>query len=115
MDYRIRDIEENIKVKQTRNAYKGIWSIKAAFQLQTRLCCHTNHEILSKEEQTEIRRKKCFQKLLTPPATAQQSNTSVTIYTNQEDTEKELEEEPPDILDTNGNTIHEIQQITWHR
>ena len=82
MDNRTRDIEENIKEKQTRNAYKGIGSIKAAFQPQTRLCCHTNHEILSKEEETEIRRKKCFQKFLTPPATAKQSNTSETIYTN---------------------------------
>jgi len=39
-------------------------------------------------------------KLLTPTATAQQSNTSETNYKNQEFTEEELEEEPPDILDT---------------
>ena len=100
MDNRIRDIEKNIKDKKIQDACKGIGSIKAAFQSHTRLCCHTNHEIVSKEEETEIRRKTCFQKLLTPTAIAQQSNTSETNYKNQEGTEKELEEEPPDILDT---------------
>jgi hypothetical protein len=48
----------------------------------------------------EIRRKNRFQDLLTPPATTDQSNPSETTHTNQADTEEELEEEPPDILDT---------------
>ena len=34
-----------------------------------------------------------------PPATADQSNPLEATYTNQADTEEELEEEPPDVLD----------------
>ena len=40
-----------------------------------------------------------FQDLLTSPATADQSSPLEATYTNQADTEEELEEEPPDILD----------------
>ena len=50
MDNLIRDIEENIKDTQIRNAYKETGSIKDGFQPHTNLCRGTNNEILSKEE-----------------------------------------------------------------
>ena len=75
-------------------------SLKAGFQQHTKLCRGTNHEILSKGEEIESRRENCFQDLLTPPAKADQSKPQETTYTNQSDTEEELEEEPPDVLDT---------------
>ena len=99
MDNRIGDIEENFKDKQIRNAYKEVGSLKASFQPHTDLCRGTNNEILSKEE-IKTRWKTYFQDLLTSPATADQSIPLEATYTNQADTEEELEEEPPDILDT---------------
>jgi hypothetical protein len=50
MDNRIRNIEENIKAKQVRNAYKEVGLLKACFQPHMNLCRGTNNEILSKEE-----------------------------------------------------------------
>jgi len=100
MDNRIRDTEENIKDTQIRNAYKETGSIKDGFQPHANFCRGTNNEILSKEEDIKIRWKTYFKDLLTPPATADQSNPSEAIYANQADSEEELEEEPPDILDT---------------
>jgi len=100
MDNCIRDIEENIKDKQIRNAYKEVGSLKVIFQPHMDLCRGTNNEILSKEEEIKTRWKTYFQNLLTSPATADQSIPLEATYTNQADTEEELEEEPPDILDT---------------
>jgi hypothetical protein len=51
MDNRIRNIEENIKDKQIRNAYKEVGLLKAGFQPHTDLCRGTNNEILSTEEE----------------------------------------------------------------
>jgi len=51
MDNHTRNIEENIKNKQTRNAYKEVGGIKASFQPHTDLCRGKNNEILSKEEE----------------------------------------------------------------
>jgi len=75
-------------------------SLKAGFQQHKKLCRGTNHEILSKGEEIGCIWENCSQDLLTPPATADQSKPQETTYTNQADTEEELEEEPPDILDT---------------
>jgi len=99
MNNRIRNIEENIRDKQIRNTYKKVRSLKADFQPHTDLCRGTNNEILSKKEELKTRWKTYFQDLLTFPATADQSNPLEATYTNQADTEEELEEEPPDILD----------------
>ena len=99
MDNHIRDIEENIKDKQIRNAYQEVGSLKASFQPHTDLCRGTNNEILSKVEEIKTRWKTYFQDLLTFPATADQSNPLDATYTNQADAEEELDEEPPDILD----------------
>jgi hypothetical protein len=60
MDDHIRNIEENIKDKQTRNACKEVGSQKASFQPHTDLCRGTNNEILSKEEGIKIRWKTYF-------------------------------------------------------
>jgi len=67
MDNRIRDIEENIKDKQVRNAYKEVGSLKARFQPHTDLCRGINNEILSKEEEIKTRRKTYFQDVNPPP------------------------------------------------
>jgi len=99
MDNCIRNIEDNFKDKQIRNAYKEVGSLKASFHLHTDLCRDTNNVIVSKEEEIKTRWKTYFQDLLTSQATADQSNTLEATYTNQADTEEELEEEPPDILD----------------
>ena len=99
MDDCIRNIEENIKNKQTRNAYKEVGAIKAGFQPHTDLCRSTNNEILSKEKEKKTRWKTYFQELLTIPATVDQSTPLESTYTNQALTEEEVEEEPPDILD----------------
>jgi hypothetical protein len=74
MDNRIRNIEENIKDKQIRNAYKEVGSLKAGFQPHTDLCRGTNNEILSTEEKIKTRWKTYFQDLLTTSVTADQSN-----------------------------------------
>jgi len=114
----IRDIEGNNKDKQIRNAYKEIVSLKAGFQPHADLCRGTNNEILSKEEKIKTRWKTYFQDLLTSPTTADQSNPLEATYTNQADTEEELEEEPPDILDieiavqsVNNNKSPDIDNI----
>ena len=99
MDNRTRDIEENIKDKQIRNAYKKVGSLKACFQPHTDLYRGTNKEFLPKEEEIKTRWKTYFQDLLTSPATADQSIPLEATYTNQADTVGELEDEPPDILD----------------
>lgn len=65
MNKSIRDIEENIKDKQIRNAYKA-GSLKASFQPHMDHCRGTNNEILSKEEEIKTRWKTYFQDLLTP-------------------------------------------------
>jgi len=89
----IRDIEENIKDKQIRKAYKEVGSLKARFQPHTDLCRGINSEILSKEEEIKTRWKTYFQDLLTPPpATAGQSSPLEAIYINQADIEDQLEE-----------------------
>ena len=51
MNSRIRNIEENIKNKQIRNAYKEVGALKAGFQPYMDLCRGANNEILSKEEE----------------------------------------------------------------
>jgi len=99
MDNHIRNIEENIKNKQIRNAYKEAGALKASFQPYTDLCRGTNNDILSKEEEIKTRLKTYFQDLLTTSATADQSTPLEVTYINQAVTEEELEEEPPDILD----------------
>jgi hypothetical protein len=50
MDNCIKNIEENIRVKQIRNACKEVGSLKAGFQPHTDLCRGSNNEILSKED-----------------------------------------------------------------
>jgi hypothetical protein len=50
MNNHIRNIEENIKDKQIRNAYKEVGALKAGFQPHMDLCRGMNNEILSKEE-----------------------------------------------------------------
>ena len=82
MDNRIRDIEENIKDKQIRNAYKEDGSLKASFQPHTDLCRGTNNEIPTKEEEIKTRWKTYFQGLLNRPATADQSTSLETTYIN---------------------------------
>jgi hypothetical protein len=74
MDNHIRNIEENIKDKQIRNAYKEFGSLKAGFQPPMDLCRGTNNEILSKEEEIKTRWKTYFQDLLTTTATEDHSN-----------------------------------------
>jgi len=54
MDNRTMSVEENIKNKQTRNAYKEGGAIKADFLPHTDLCRGTNNEILSKEEEIRL-------------------------------------------------------------
>ena len=104
-DNQVRNIEENIKNKQIRNAYKEIGALKAGFQPYMDLCRGMNNEILSNEEEIKTRWKTYFHKLLTTAATVDQSMPLEVSYTNQAAMEEELEEEPPDILD--GNTIDE--------
>jgi hypothetical protein len=58
-----------------------------------------DNEILYKEEEIKTRWKTYFQDLLTTTATADHSNSLEATYANQEYTEEELKEEPPDILD----------------
>jgi hypothetical protein len=96
---RIKNIEENIKDKQIMSAYKEVGALKAGFQPHTDLCRGTNSEILSKEEEIKTRWKTYFQDLLITTATADNSNPLEAMNANQADTEEELEEEPPDILD----------------
>ena len=72
MDNRIRNIEENIKNKQIRNAYKEAGALKAGFQPYTDLCRGMNSEILSKEEEIKTKWKTYFQDLLTTSATVDQ-------------------------------------------
>lgn len=55
MDNHVRDIQENIKDKQIRNAYKADGSLNASFQPHMDLCRGTNNEILSKEEEIKTR------------------------------------------------------------
>jgi len=78
---------------------EGGWITKGWFKTTYRLCRGTNNEILSKEEEIKTRWKTYFQDLLTSLATADQSSPLGANYTNQADTEEELEDEPPDILD----------------
>jgi len=66
MDNHIRNIEENIKNKQIRNAYEEVGALKVGFQPCTDLCRGTNNEILSKEEEIKTKWKTYFQDLLTP-------------------------------------------------
>jgi hypothetical protein len=99
MGNRIRNIEENIKDKQIRNAYKEVGSLKAGFQPHTELFRGTNNEILSTEEEIQTRWKTYFQDLLTTSVTANQSNPLEATHLNRADTEEELEEEPPGILE----------------
>jgi len=99
VDNRIRNIEENIKDKQIRNAYKEVGSLKAGFQPHTDLSRGTNNEILSTEEEIKTRWKTYFRDLLTTSVTADQSNPLEATYLNRADTEEELEEEPPGILE----------------
>jgi hypothetical protein len=94
----IRSIEENVKDKHIRNAYKEVGSLKVGFQPHTDLCSGANNEILSKEEEIKTRWKTYFQDLLTTTAKAEQSNPLGNTHANQATTEDELEEEPPDIL-----------------
>ena len=75
---------------------QGGWITKGWFPT---ICRGTNNEILSKEEEIKTKWKTYFQDLLTSPATGDQSNPLEATYTNHADTEEELEEEPPDILD----------------
>jgi hypothetical protein len=99
MDNRIETIEENIKDKQIRNAYKEVGSLKASFHPHTDLCSGTNNEILSTEEEIKTRWKTYFQDLLTTSVTADQGNPLEATYLNQADTEEEMEEDAPGILD----------------
>jgi hypothetical protein len=99
MDNLIRNIEENIKDKQIRNAYKEVGSLEAGFQPHMDLYRGTNNEILSTEEEIKTRWKTYFQDLLTTSVTADQSNPLEATYLNRADTGEELEEEPPDILE----------------
>ena len=89
MDNRIRSVEENIKNKQTRNAYKEVGAIKAGFQPHMDLCRGTNNEILPKEEEIKTRWKTCFQELLTIPATVDQRTPLESTYINQAVTEED--------------------------
>jgi hypothetical protein len=99
MNNRIRNIEENLEDNHIRNVYKEAGSLKAGFQPHTDLCRGTNNEILSKEEEIKSKWNAYFQDLLTTTATADHSNSLEATYANQADTEEELKEEPPDILD----------------
>jgi hypothetical protein len=94
MDNHVRNIEENIKDKQIRNAYKEVGSLKAGFQPHTDLCRGTNNKILSKDEDIKTRWKTYFKDLLNTTAAADRSNSLEAAYSNQADTEEELEEEP---------------------
>jgi len=98
MDNHKRNIEEDVKDKQIRKAYKGVESLKAGFQPHTDLCRGTNNEILSTEEEIKTWWKTYLQDLLTTSVTADQSNPLEAINLNQADTEEELEEEPSGIL-----------------
>ena len=80
MDNRMRDIEENIKDKQIRNAYKEGGSLRASFQPHTDLCRGTNYEILLKQEETKTRWKTYFQDLLNPPPPPPSNDRSSYLY-----------------------------------
>jgi hypothetical protein len=112
----MRNIEENIKVKQIRNAYKEVGLLKAGFQLHTDICRGTNNEILSTEEEIKTRWKTYFQDLLNTTVTADHSSPLEATYLNRADTEEELEEEHPGILEIEM-TIQcmKNKKITWHR
>ena len=97
-DNRVRNIEENIKNKQIRIAYKEVGALKTGFQPYTDICRGTNKEILSKEEEIKTRWKPYFQDLLTTSARVDQITTLDVTYINQAVTDEELGE-PPNVLD----------------
>jgi hypothetical protein len=83
MDNRIRNIEENMKDKQIKNAYKEVGALKAGFQPYTDLCKGMNNKILSKEEEIKTKWKTYFQDLLTTSATVDQSTQKLPTQTKQ--------------------------------
>jgi hypothetical protein len=83
VDNHIRGIEENIKDKQTKNAYKEVGALKAGFQPHADLCRGLDNEIQSKEEEIKARWKTYFQDLLTTSAIVDQSTPLEATHTNQ--------------------------------
>jgi hypothetical protein len=97
IDNCIRNIEENIKDKHIRNAYKEAGSLKGGFKPQTDLCRGINNEILANAEDIKTRWGTYFQDLLNS-AVAEHDSFLDNTHINQIATEKELEE-PPSTLD----------------
>jgi hypothetical protein len=99
IDNCIRNIEENVKDKHIRNAYKEVGLLKGGFKPHTNLCRGINNEILSTEEDIKARWKTHFQELLNK-AVAEHTNPLDNTRTNQTVTTKHNGHR-------NSNTIHE--------
>jgi hypothetical protein len=94
----IRNIEENIKDKHIRNAYKEVGSLKGGFKPHTDVRRGINNEILANAEDIKTRRSTYFQDLLNT-AVAEHDSLLDNTHINQIATEEELEEEPPSTFD----------------
>jgi hypothetical protein len=98
IDNCIRNVEENIKDKHIRNAYKEVGLLKGGFKPHTDLCRGINNEILANAEDVKTRCRTHFQDLLNTAA-AEHDSLSDNTHINQIATGEELEEEPPSTLD----------------
>jgi hypothetical protein len=98
IDNCIRNIEENIKDKHIRNAYKDVGLLKGGFTPRTDLCRGINNETLANAEDTKTRWRTYFQDLLNTAA-ADHDSFSYNTHINQIATEEELEKEPPSTFD----------------
>jgi hypothetical protein len=90
-------MEENIKEKHIRNAYKDNDSLKCGFKPYTSLC--EGDEVISNEEDIKNWCKTYSHHLLNA-ATAECDTSLNNAHTNEAETKQEVENGPPDILDT---------------
>jgi hypothetical protein len=90
---------ENNKERHIRNAYKEDGSLKGGFQTHTSLRKGTNDEIVRNDEDIKNRWQTYSPDLLN--ATTVERNMSLdNAQTNETETEQEVENDPPDIVDT---------------
>ena len=91
-------MEDSIKEKHIRKAYTEAGSLQGGFKPHTNLCKGTNDEILSTEKYIKNKWQTYFQDLLN--ATTVERNISPdNTYTNDTETEQQLDNDPPHILD----------------
>jgi hypothetical protein len=112
IDNCIRNIEENIKDKHIRNAYKEVGSLKGGFKPHIDLCRGINNEILANTEDIKTRWRTYFQDLLNT-ALAEHDSFLDNTHINQIATEEELEEELPNTSEI--EIAIQSMKITWHR